>query len=186
MTVYKKRQNKTPLYIDNELHEKLDGYKDKLFINEYRLFATIVCDLDLDLKRNNISIDDLPRLYHRDYHVTPKYEVGQYYTNENKIMKVLDMNADSLCVATLYLDSGLLLTNGAIYRDSDIRSATLSEVKIFNRAEQFHKQNRRLNEFEHGDVVRRAQGEPFYFREIHEGEEPTFTLICTKEKRGDL
>lgn len=191
MVVGTKRQNKTPLYIDNELHEKLDGYKDKLFINEYRLFATIVCDLDLDLKRNNIRIDDLPRLYRRDYHITPKYEVGQYYFSIDRIFKVIYAKAKHIKVSFHIPNTNdLHVTTLALTSDYDHRSrpATNEEIELFKRAETFHKCNRKLDEFRNWDIVMLPKGEILYYDTplTHHLHDRDLKLICPVENRVDI
>ncbi|MBC1615422.1 hypothetical protein HB904_04440 [Listeria booriae] len=143
-----------------------------------------------DLDANGLTAKDIFDLATGNYSVKKQYEVGRYYRSSNSIFKVTSINEDMVYCKIFYEDENVLLGDDYFqygsYRDREARPAKNREVKILNRAEQFYKQGRQLNEFKQGDVVRRTQGEPFYFREVHKGEESTLTLVCTKEKRGDL
>ncbi|MBC2196282.1 hypothetical protein [Listeria booriae] len=181
------------LEISNELHEKITREIEKIdtfgMDDLYKLYEVTGILSSGDLTKNGLTEKDVYDLAMGNYTVKPIFEVGKYYYSLTAIFKVIGLECNGVVAMFLYNEKGSVVVNTFQYgspRDTESRPAKKSEVKLFNRAEQFHKQMRELNEFKHGDVVRRAQGEPFYFREIHEGEESTLTLICTKEKRGDL
>ncbi|MBC1616396.1 hypothetical protein HB904_09360 [Listeria booriae] len=181
------------LEISEELHERITlgltqvpNYDDSELVTLFNVISVISLE---DLKKDGLGVQDVYDLAMGNYTVKPKFEVGKYYYSCRAIFKVIGLKDNG--VAAMFLYGGKKYVREGIFqyespRFMQARPAKKNEIKLFNRAEQFQKQARELNEFKFGDVVRRAQGEPFYFRETHEGEEPTLTLICTKEKRCDL
>ncbi|MBC1290509.1 hypothetical protein [Listeria booriae] len=181
------------LIISKELDAKITKALEDLMWGEPthldKIYAVSGELSDSDLDANGLTANDIFDLATGNYIVKPKFGVGKYYYSRHAIFKVIRVENHGVVAMFFYDEKDFVredIFQYRSFRDIEARPAKKREVKLFNRAEQFDKQARKLNEFKQGDVVRRAQGEPFYFREVHEGEESTLTLICTKEKRGDL
>ncbi|MBC1983037.1 hypothetical protein [Listeria booriae] len=183
------------LVIDKDLDKKIKKLSRDMTLGELPLFWDMVSKMsENDLNRNNLTIDDFPRLFRKDYVVRKDYVIGQYYSACGDIFKVIGACKDDVT----HVNIELYITDGDAYHasielgfpsiyDDNVRPANKNEVKLFNRAKHFHKQNRMLNEFKDGDVVIGEMGIPFiYYPQLCEAPITTLKLVCTKEMRGDL
>lgn len=187
------------LVIDEDLDQRIKNKKDNIPGDENHNFYQMVGQTTGEImKRNNLTIEDFPRLFRGDYIVRKDYEVGQYYFSLDAIFKVSALDDDTVKGAVFYtnLNCNHYSENDTFQyrspRDRESRLATKNEIKLFNRAEQFYKQGRELNEFKDGDVVRTLVSHgicnPVYYKEgsVSKNLLDTLTLVCTKEMRGDL
>ncbi|MBC6300327.1 hypothetical protein [Listeria booriae] len=182
------------LVIDKDLDKKIKKMSRDMTCGELPLFWDMVSKMsENDLNRNNLTIDDFPRLFRKDYVVRKDYVIGQYYSACGDIFKVIGVGKKGEVNIELYVPehdayhASVELGFPSIY-DDNVRPANKNEVKLFHRAKHFHKQNRMLNEFKTGDIAINHENNLCYY-------EPTLMqyykvedlkLVCTKEMRGDL
>ncbi|CRH17695.1 conserved hypothetical protein [Carnobacterium maltaromaticum] len=86
-----------------------------------------------------------------------KLEVGGYYSDGKRIYKMLKLGAQDnyissfsfeLCCFAKNISCGI---NGNFFKG--LRKATDEEIKLFKRAEMYHKHGRKLDELKSGDFV---------------------------------
>ena len=86
-----------------------------------------------------------------------KFEVGEYYFSHFGILKVSNLDAiaaigDIYSVRTGNWMEGASVRDGSAYFDN-ARKATDDEIKLFKRAEMYHKHGRKLDELKVGDLL---------------------------------
>ncbi|MBC2166186.1 hypothetical protein HCB26_06350 [Listeria booriae] len=183
------------LTISKELDKKITEAIEKLawyapYTNLDKMYAVSGYLSDFDLYDDGLTAKDIFDLATGNYSVKKQYEVGRYYISTDMIFKVLAIENDKVKISVYHEECDVYINDGVLHFQSDFdkesRPATSSKVKLFNRVEQFHAQGRKLNQFREGDVVRDSVGNLLYYRNTHASYDTSLTLVCTKEKRGDL
>lgn len=186
----------TKVEISKELHEKVTKARESIpwgtptELDKTYVVAGALCGYDL--KTNGLTAQDIYALAIGDYTIKTQFEIGQYYSAPGTILKVISVSAKVVSGAIFDTDyknysikTYLLLDN--IWA-KEARQATEAEIALFDRAEYFHKQKRKLDDFKMGDIVMLPCGELRFYDEpltymLHDYD---LDLICPVEKRGDL
>lgn len=86
-----------------------------------------------------------------------KFEVGRYYTFGDAIFKIIGLGKSHQITSFYQQDTGRMRTSFSVHANSVIAEeackATDEEIKLFKRAEMYHKHGRKLDELRRGDFV---------------------------------
>lgn len=89
------------------------------------------------------------------------FEVGRYYTFEDAIFKIIGLGTDIHMTSFYSKGKDYIDTSFIVYADSMIAEeackATDEEIKLFKRAEMYHKHGRKLDELKVGDFVKKGK-----------------------------
>jgi hypothetical protein len=85
------------------------------------------------------------------------FEIGRHYTFEDAIFKIIGLGTDIHMTSFYRKCEDYIDTSFIVYADSVIAEeackATDEEIKLFKRAEMYHKHGRKLDELKSGDFV---------------------------------
>ncbi len=85
------------------------------------------------------------------------FEVGRYYTFGDAIFKIIGLGKSHQITSFYQQDTGRMRTSFSVHANSVIAEeackATDEEIKLFKRAEMYHKHGRKLDELKSGDFV---------------------------------
>lgn len=141
----------------DELLEKFEISKSEMTKEELQGFAKAVLKYASSNEEANKYIDQLLADILEKEERKSKFEVGEYYFSHFGILKVSNLDAiaaigDIYSVRTGNWMEGASVRDGSAYFDN-ARKATDEEIKLFKRAEMYHKHGRKLDELKSGDFV---------------------------------
>lgn len=153
--------------------------------------AISVCDL----KENGLSVENIPSLATGGYAVKSKYKVGKYYSAGKRLYRISSIEGRSITADIYREHKDYFVRNDQFYIGSDVdaalRPASKCEVELFERAEHFRRQNRKLNEFKGGDIILdKCTGilsivDIAWLGNRLRLPSRNIVLVCPAEKRGD-
>lgn len=115
------------------------------------------------------------------------FEVGRHYTFEDAIFKIIGLGTDIHMTSFYSKGKDYIDTSFIVYADSMIAEeackATDEEIKLFKRAEMYHKHGRKLDDLRRGDFVTSGndiyqvnQG-TFFIQSIIDGERELYLTL---------
>ena len=149
----------------DELLEKFEISKSEMTKEELQGFAKSVLKYASSHEEANKYIDQLLADILEKEERKSKFEVGEYYYSHFGILKVSNLDAiaaigDIYSVRTGNWMEGASVRDGSAYFDN-ARKATDEEIKLFKRAEMYHKHGRKLDELKIGDLLMYNRSEIF-------------------------
>ncbi|CRH17726.1 hypothetical protein AB6819_09570 [Carnobacterium maltaromaticum] len=141
----------------DELLEKFEISKSEMNKEELQGFAKAVLKYASSNEEANKYIDQLLADILEKEERKSKFKVGEYYFSHFGILKVSNLDAiaaigDIYSVRTGNWMEGASVRDGSAYFDN-ARKATDEEIKLFKRAEMYHKHGRKLDELKVGDLL---------------------------------
>lgn len=142
----------------DELLEKFEISKSEMTNEQLQGFAKAVLKYASSNEEANKYIDQLLADILEKEERKSKFEVGEYYFAENMIcrvdkmhehlvqMKLYDFEVSDRPVVRIFNDDATCLKG--------TRKATDEEIKLFKRAEMYHKHGRKLDEVKIGDLMK--------------------------------
>ena len=146
----------------DELLEKFEISKSEMTNEQLQGFAKAVLKYASSNEEANKYIDQLLADILEKEERKSKFEVGEYYFSHFGILKVSNLDAiaaigDIYSVRTGNWMEGASVRDGSAYFDN-ARKATDEEIKLFKRAEMYHKHGRKLDDLKVGDLIKIGKG----------------------------
>ena len=182
----------------DELLEKFEISKSEMTKEELQGFAKAVLKYASSNEEANKYIDQLLADILEKEERKSKFEVGEYYYSHFGILKVSNLDAiaaigDIYSVRTGNWMEGASVRDGSAYFDN-ARKATDEEIKLFKRAEMYHKHGRKLDELKIGDLLMYNRSEifrldkkskvEFWITDITTNEEAEIYLTVEEQKEA--
>lgn len=142
----------------DELLEKFEISKSEMTNEQLQGFAKAVLKYASSYEEANKYIDQLLADILEKEERKSKFEIGEYYFSHFGILKVSNLDAiaaigDIYSVRTGNWMEGASVRDGSAYFDN-ARKATDEEIKLFKRAEMYHKHGRKLDDLRFDDFVK--------------------------------
>ena len=182
----------------DELLEKFEISKSEMTKEELQGFAKAVLKYASSNEEANKYIDQLLADILEKEERKSKFEVGEYYYSHFGILKVSNLDAIAAIgyiysVRTGNWMEGASVRDGSAYFDN-ARKATDEEIKLFKRAEMYHKHGRKLDELKIGDLLMYNRSEifrldkkskvEFWITDITTNEEAEIYLTVEEQKEA--
>ena len=182
----------------DELLEKFEISKSEMTKEELQGFAKAVLKYASSNEEANKYIDQLLADILEKEERKSKFEVGEYYYSHFGILTVSNLDAiaaigDIYSVRTGNWMEGASVRDGSAYFDN-ARKATDEEIKLFKRAEMYHKHGRKLDELKIGDLLMYNRSEifrldkkskvEFWITDITTNEEAEIYLTVEEQKEA--
>ena len=182
----------------DELLEKFEISKSEMTKEELQGFAKAVLKYASSNEEANKYIDQLLADILEKEERKSKFEVGEYYYSHFGILKVSNLDAiaaigDIYSVRTGNWMEGASVRDSSAYFDN-ARKATDEEIKLFKRAEMYHKHGRKLDELKIGDLLMYNRSEifrldkkskvEFWITDITTNEEAEIYLTVEEQKEA--
>ena len=182
----------------DELLEKFEISKSEMTNEQLQGFAKAVLKYASSNEEANKYIDQLLADILEKEEEKSKFEVGEYYYSHFGILKVSNLDAiaaigDIYSVRTGNWMEGASVRDGSAYFDN-ARKATDEEIKLFKRAEMYHKHGRKLDELKIGDLLMYNRSEifrldkkskvEFWITDITTNEEAEIYLTVEEQKEA--
>ena len=144
----------------DELLEKFEISKSEMTKEELQGFAKSVLKYASSNEEANKYIDQLLADILEKEEGKSKFEVGEHYYSREIVFKILRIKMDKKYMDVKYYNPRWSrIEFGTRFRAEwdfakEARKATDEEIKLFKRAEMYHKHGRKLDELKGGDFIR--------------------------------
>ena len=144
----------------DELLEKFEISKSEMTKEELQGFAKSVLKYASSNEEANKYIDQLLADILEKEEEKSKFEVGEHYYSREIVFKILKIKMDKKYLDVKYYNPRWSrIELGTSFKAEwdfakEARKATEEEIKLFKRAEMYHKHGRKLDELKVGDFVR--------------------------------
>ncbi|WP_413509874.1 hypothetical protein [Carnobacterium maltaromaticum] len=148
----------------DELLEKFEISKSEMTKEELQGFAKSVLKYASSNEEANKYIDQLLADILEKEEGKSKFEVGEHYYSREIVFKILRVKMDKKYMDVKYYNPRWSrIEFGTRFRAEwdfakEARKATDEEIKLFKRAEMYHKHGRKLDELKVGDFIKIGKG----------------------------
>ena len=148
----------------DELLEKFEISKSEMTKEELQGFAKSVLKYASSNEEANKYIDQLLADILEKEEGKSKFEVGEHYYSREIVFKILKIKMDKKYMDVKYYNPRWSrIELGTRFRAEwdfakEARKATDEEIKLFKRAEMYHKHGRKLDDLKVGDLIKIGKG----------------------------